>query len=124
MTLLALLTAAAPLAIARAPDLSIPWARIVLGLLFCFGLAVVAVLLIRQRQGLPSSLSDLRQALVAGTNSEANALLQIEQRMRVTPTNQFVILRCGTRRYLVHLGPQGAQMLDRLDDATSPEGAV
>lgn len=116
MTDLLLLVATAPPAVTHAPDLSIPWARIVLGLLFCLGLVVVAVLLIRQRQGLPNRLADWRSALSATSIGAGNEVLQIEQRLRITPASQLIILRCAERRYLVHLGPEGAQMLDRLAD--------
>lgn len=116
MTNFMLLVATAPRAVAQAPDLSIPWARIVLGLLFCLGLVVLAILLIRQRQGLPNRLADWRSALVAGSIRPSDGVLQIEQRLRITPASQVIILRCAERRYLVHLGPQGAQLLDRLAD--------
>lgn len=110
------LLSAAPRALAQAPDLSIPWARIVLGLLFCIGLAFIAVMVIRQRQGLPISLADLRQAFATGQPRPDSGALQIEQRIRLTAASQIVVLRCAERRYLVHLGNQGAQLIDRLPD--------
>lgn len=113
---LQLLVATAPAAVPHASDLSIPWARIVLGLLFCIGLAVVAILLIRQRQGLPNRLSDLRSAFTSASIGASKEALQIEQRLRISPASQVIILRCAERRYLVHLGPQSAQLLDRLAD--------
>lgn len=116
MTELLLLVATAPPAMGQAPDLSIPWARIVLGLLFCLGLVVVAIMLIRKRQGLPNRLADLRGAFSTSSFLASEGVLQIEHRLRLTPGSQVIILRCAERRYLVHLGPQGAQLLDRLAD--------
>jgi hypothetical protein len=96
---------------------AIPWARIVVAFLVCIAFAVGAILWLRSRQGLPTDVRTLLGQLRQSKASDPQAPLLIEQRLRASPTSQFVILRCGERRYLVHTGPQGAQNIDRLDDA-------
>jgi len=98
----------------------IPWARIVIAFLVCIAFAVGAILWLRSRQGLPTDIRALFGQLGQPRASEPAEPFEIERRLRVSPTSQLFILRCGERRYLVHTGPQGAQNLDRLDDAPPP----
>ncbi len=99
---------------------AIPWARIVLAFLVCIAFAVGAILWLRARQGLPSDAKTLLGQLRLAPPASPQALA-VEHRLRTTATGQIVILRCGERRYLIHLCPQGAQMIDRLDDLPAEE---
>lgn len=100
---------------------TIPWARIIIAFLVCIAFAVGAILWLRSRQqGLPTDVRALFGPLGRPKALEVAEPFEIERRLRVSPTSQLFILRCGERRYLVHTGPQGAQNLDRLDDARSP----
>ena len=96
----------------------IPWARIVVAFLICIAFAVGAILWMRARQGMPTDVRVLFEGLRRTKTPEPQEPFEIERRLRVSPASQLFILRCGARRYLVHTGPQGAQNLDRLDDAT------
>ena len=119
-----LLQVASDARLGQGEDLSVPWARIVLALLFCLALAVAAILIVRQKQGLGTSFDSLRK-LMEGHAGQAGAAtgLAIEQRLRITPASQVLVLRCEQRRYLIHVSAQGAQVLDRLDDTAPPSGA-
>lgn len=98
----------------------IPWARIVIAFLFCITLAIGAILWLRTRQGQPTSLSALWAQLKRPSTEIVPKAMAIEQRLRITPTGQFLVLRCDERRYLLHVGSQQAQLLDRLEDVDTP----
>ena len=110
-----LLAQAAP-AYGQGADISIPWARIILAFFFCIAVAAGAILWLRARQGRETSLRALVDRL-AGSATQSEHGLEVEERLRASPTGQYLILRCGARRYLVHQTAQGAVLLDRLDDA-------
>lgn len=110
-----LLAQAAP-AYGQGADISIPWARIILAFLFCIAVAAGAILWLRARQGRETSLRALVDRL-AGPAAPTEQVLVVEDRLRASPTSQYLILRCGARRYLVHQTAQSAVLLDRLDDA-------
>lgn len=125
MSLSFLLTAAhAAPAYSQNAGPAIPWARIVLAFFFCIAFAVVAILWLRSRQGQPVDVRALLGKLGQPTTVEAEEPLEIERRLRVSPASQIVVLRCGVRRYLLHVGSQGAQNLDRLDDVPPTGGTV
>lgn len=100
--------AAATARLGQASEPAIPWLRIVFAFLFCIALAVVAVLWLRRRQGLPPLLAGLVPAASAGPDR-----LGIEERLRVSATSQILVLRWDGARYLVHVSGAGAQLLDR-----------
>lgn len=112
-----LTTARAAHAFGEKAEPVIPWARIVIAFLICIAFAVGAILWLRARQGLPNNVRKLFDPFGQGAQAGYSEPLEIERRLRVSATGQLIILRCGQRRYLVHTGPQGAQNLDRLDDA-------
>lgn len=103
--------AAGPLA--HGGDPVIPWARIVLALLLCLALAVAAILALRYRQGRPADLGALLRGLVQPPESGVMPQLRVEERLRLSATSQVVVLHWDSARYLVHIAPGGAQLLDR-----------
>lgn len=101
----------------------IPWLRIVLAFAFCIALAVAAILWMRARQqGGQVDLNTLLARFASPAGAPARQALEVEHRLRVTATGQFLLLRCEQRRYLVHVGSQGAELIDRLEDAPPPPG--
>lgn len=113
--LLTIIAQAAP-AYSRAADPAVPWARLILAFLLCLILAAGAILWLRARQGAPTDLRALVDGIVGAGKAAPIPELEIEERLRVSPTGQLLRVRCGVRRYLVHIGPHGASLIDRLDD--------
>jgi hypothetical protein len=106
---LALLAAAtAPLAYGEGP--TVPWARIVLSLLFCLALGVSAIVAIRRRSGhaVPGPIALLFQ----GTGRAAPRQLELLERLALTATSQLCLVRCGDKRLLVLVSPVGAQVIE------------
>ena len=99
---------------ATGPELSVPWARIAIAFLICVALAAAAIHLLRNRYGrkaAPRSFGDLLRQTERG-----DPALELEERLRITPTGQVCVIRCEGRRYLLHIGQQGCTLIDRLDD--------
>lgn len=123
MNTLLTLAAGAPArgALAYGADPAIPWGRIVLAFLLCLALALGAIAVIRARHGLAVVPPELARRLSHGTAApvaEAERIA-IVQRLAVTPTSQLVVLRRGSRSYLLHLTAQGATEIDRFDDSAA-----
>lgn len=114
---LLLTTAHAAHAFGQNAEPVIPWVRIVVAFLICIFFAVGAILWLRARQGVPVNVRKLFDRIGRNAPLEFSEPFEVERRLRVSPTGQMIILRCGDRRYLIHAGPHGAQNLDRLDDA-------
>lgn len=120
MSILVHLTAAAadsaPLATGTAPY--IPWARIILALLFCIALAVGAIGFIRVKNG----MSLVPDGIAARLHKQGEApplasdKMQVTQRLSVTPSSQLVIVKRGKQNYMLHLTNQGATEIDRFRD--------
>ena len=114
--LILLATAAAPIGQADGP--SVPWARIVLSLLFCIALAVAAIAFIRKRSG-QAALGPLA-TLMSHVERGAPRQLELLERLPLTATSQLCLLRCGESRLLVLVSPAGAHVVER----TTPDGAA
>lgn len=102
---------------------AIPWLRIAAAFLICIAFAIGAILWLRWRQGLTTDFKTLAAQLIRPAPLPAELPLVVEERLRVSPVSQFLILRCGTRRYLIHSSPQAAQLIDRLDDGADSVAA-
>lgn len=113
-----LAAAAAPIAYGEGP--SVPWARIVLSLLFCIALAFGAVAFVRWRSGQagPGSLASLLRRVERGTARR----LELLERLPLTPTTQLCLVRSGNSRLLVLVSPGGAQLIERLDEMPDEDG--
>lgn len=101
--------------LSMASDIEIPWARIVLVLLLCIALAVAAAYFLRMRYG--RSVSPSFAALLR-SEAKRKPELEILERVRISPTSQICLVRCGTRRYLLHAAQQSATLIERQDDAS------
>lgn len=121
--LLTILAQAVP-AYSRAADPVVPWARLILALLFCIILAAGAIIWLRARQGAALDLRALADRLAGAGKTAVPPEMEVEERLRVSPTGQLLRVRCGLRRYLVHIGPHGAHLIDRLDDVVDPAEAA
>jgi hypothetical protein len=110
ITQMSLAATRAPLG--AAPDIAVPWLRIVLALAFCLVVAFAAILVIRRRQGGSGDLRTLLNAVIR-TPDETAIALRIDERIRLSASSQIVVLRWEGDRYLVHVAPSGAQLLDR-----------
>lgn len=124
MSVLSLTLTVATAAYAHGSDPAVPWLRIALAFLFCVGVAVAAILWLRARQGSPIALHAFARRIAAPHRAGAPRELEVEERLRISPTAQVLVLRCGARRYLVHVGPQGAQTIDRLDEHGDETGGA
>lgn len=105
------------------PDPVIPWGRILFAFLFCIALAVGAILWLRARHGVFTDLRGVARRVTRRHPAPVHDELEVQNRLRVSPSSQVMVLRCGERRYLVHMGGQGAQLIDRLDDISSMQEA-
>ena len=98
-------------------ELEVPLGRIAIALLFCLALAILAIGLIRRRNGLsqaPGLLAE-RLGLQAGT-SGGHEKLRIVQRLPVMPSGQIVQLEYAGRSYLLYLTSHGATIIDSKDE--------
>jgi flagellar biogenesis protein FliO len=112
--LAALLSFVAAQPIGQADAFAVPWARIILSLLFCLTLAVGAVALLRRRSGAPPIPSFAR--LLARPDRARERDLELLERLQLSPASQLCLVRCGERRLLLHVAAAGAQVLARLDE--------
>jgi flagellar biogenesis protein FliO len=113
-----LAAAAAPLAYGEGP--TVPWARIVLSLLFCLAVAVGAIAVIRRRAGQPP-LGALTALLLPRGGHAVPRQLELLERLALTPTSQVCLVRCGDRRLVVLVSPGGAQVVDGPAPGDTPE---
>lgn len=103
---------AAP-ALAARPDLAggealgVSLGRIVTALVICTVVALLAALVIRQRQG----RQDLR-SLIGGFRASGTTIQVLESR-RLTPTADICLVRQGGEEFLILLGPGQARVLRR-----------
>lgn len=118
--MLAVLTAAGmqgtSLAQGSAPD--IPWLRIVLTLGFCLALAAASIWVLRARYGMPM-LPERFKRWSGSDNAEAppgDDRLRLLQRLTISPGSQLVLVRLGTRTYLLHMTASSVTEIDRFTD--------
>ena len=104
--------AAAPARLGGGGELDISLGRIVLSLIICIIIAVLAILLIRQRSG----RIDLR-ALFARIEPRA-AHIRIVETRRLSPHADVSVVEHGGREYLLLLQPTAAQVLRERDIPT------
>lgn len=112
MSFVTILSAATQLG-GQAAEVPIPWVRIVLAFLFCILVAVGAIATLRIRQG-RLALPNWRRQLTAGLSLKSRSRLTILDRIMVAPGHQVVLFQCDAKSYLLHLGPQGAKVIDTL----------
>lgn len=101
--------AAAPARLGGGGELDFSLGRIVLSLIVCIIIAVLAILLIRQRSG----RIDLR-ALFARIEPRA-AQIRIVETRRLSPHADISVVEHGGREYLLLLQPTAAQVLRARD---------
>lgn len=104
---------AASATIGQSAGFSIPWARIVLSLLFCLTLAVGAIAFIRRRSG--AAVFPSFASLLSSAERGKQRDLELLERLQLSPASQICLVRCGNKRLLVHVSAGGAQVLERLD---------
>ncbi len=105
-------------AIGETASLDIPWARIAFVFILCVCLSFAAVGFLRLRYGLPFLPGRLVNPIRASAEmfgSEKKELAIVE-RLPTGPSSQFLLLSRGKQRYLLHISPQGATLLDRFAD--------
>ena len=108
---LAMLSAAtAPLAYGEGP--TVPWARIVLSLLFCLALGIGAIAFLRRRSG-QAALGPIA-LLLQGVGPAKPRELELVERLALTPTSQLCLVRCNDKRILVLVSPAGAHVVEGL----------
>lgn len=110
-SLATLAAATAPLAYGEGP--TVPWARIVLSLLFCLALGIGAIAFIRKRAG-RASLGPIAM-LLQGAERSKERELELLERLPLTATSQICLVRCGNRRLLVLVSPGGAQLIEECE---------
>ena len=110
---LPLLAAASP-QYATGGEIAVPWARLALAFFICVALAAAAIHMMRQRYGsaAPRGFSDF-----LSRKEQVEAEIEIVERVRITPSGQLCLVRCGERRYLIHLGQHNCTLIERLNDA-------
>jgi len=106
--------------IGREENFAIPWARIVLALLFCLALAVAAIAVRRRRLGFSATPSFA--SLLAFNGAREDRELELLERLQLSPTSQICLIRCGHRRLLLHISAAGAQLLGEPDDIQGGSG--
>jgi flagellar biogenesis protein FliO len=106
-----LAAATAPIVYGEGP--SIPWARVVLSLLFCIALAVAAIAFIRKRSG-QAALGPLT-GLIPRVERGVPRKLELLERLPLAATSQLCLVRCGDKRLLILVSSGGAQLIERLD---------
>ena len=109
------LLATAPVQYATGAEMAVPWARIALAFFICIALAAAAIYVLRQRYGRAAAPRGFAELL--SRKEQVETELEILERLRATPTGQLCLVRCGERRYLIHLGQQNCTLIERLDDA-------
>lgn len=104
-------------AVDTGPD--IPWLRIVLAFLFCIGIAVAAIAFMRVRNGLPTMPKALRERLIQNPDYTdlRSDRLEVVQRVGIMPSGQLLVVRRGTRNYVLYLTAHGSSEIDRFEDA-------
>lgn len=118
MTFLLLASGAERALLGQGSGPDIPWFRLILAFLFCIGLAVVAIMAVRARAGmpvLPNRLSGLTKGLLEGEVLPQERVTII-QRLPVAPGSQLILLKRGRQRYLLHLTASGATEIDRFTE--------
>jgi hypothetical protein len=100
---------AAQLGTASAPQ--VPWARIVLALLFCLALAAAAILVLQHHRGW-LRFAPFGTRLPRMAHMPRRRIEVIETR-RISPHGDVCLLHCQGQSYLVALGPGQALLLDR-----------
>ena len=100
---------AAQLGTASAP--AIPWVRIVLALLFCVGLAALAILALRHHQG--RLRLDFPGKRLPGIVSAPRREIEVIETRRISQHGDVCLLHCRGQSYLFALGPGHALLLDR-----------
>ncbi|MGQ7829954.1 flagellar biosynthetic protein FliO [Altererythrobacter sp. Z27] len=99
------------------PD--IPWLRIVLALGFCLTVAASSIWLLRARHGM-SMLPERFKRWTGAINIEDPLgvdRLRLLQRLPISPGSQLVLVRLGTRTYLLHLTASNVTEIDRFTDS-------
>ena len=109
MSALHILAAGASLAQVEGP--SVPWARIAVAFLFCIGVAVGAIAVMRRRMGHRGGF-DLGRALplLRGVPPRPREL-ELLERLALSPTAQLAVVRHGERKLLIVTSPAGAHLL-------------
>ena len=106
-----------------APD--IPWVRIILVMLLCVCLAFIAVGFLRIRYGLPFLPDRITNPIAsAGLTTQApSEKLEIKERLVAGPSSQFLVLGRGENRYLIHIAPHGATVIEQYSEGGTNESA-
>ena len=118
MTFLLLASGAERAMLGQGSSPDIPWLRLILAFLFCVGLAVVAIMAIRARAGMPILPKGLDRLTRGMLESEVlpEKRITIVQRLPVAPGSQLIVLKRGRQRYLLHLTASSATEIDRFTD--------
>lgn len=98
------------------PD--IPWLRIVLTLGFCLALAAASIWVLRARYGMPMLPDHFKRwsGAVHADNPPGGERLRLLQRLPISPGSQLVLVRLGTRTYLLHTTASSVTEIDRFTD--------
>ena len=97
---------------ATTPDVS--FVRVFLALFVCLIVAVLAVLLLRQRRGTgaPFFLSRL---------SASTSRIKVVETRRIAPQADLSLVRCDDEEYLLLIAPGGASVLHQKSASNAPE---